>query len=74
MTKPARTYICLGGQFPPNLAQAGQNWCFAYGESDWVNPGFNVAVPGTPLTFRPAQFNDYRDRADNVDTFKINCP
>ena len=71
---PYRQYIWLGGTFPATHVNAGQEWCFAYGEAEWVNPGFNVAVPGTPPTSRSAQFNDYRDRADNDDTFKINCP
>ena len=31
---PARTYIWVGGQFGPNHAQPGQDWCFAYGERE----------------------------------------
>jgi hypothetical protein len=46
-------------------------WCFAYGESEWLNPGFQVPVRSGGT--RPANWNDYRNRANRDSTFKISC-
>ena len=32
---PYRQYIWLGGIFPATHVNAGQEWCFAYGEQEW---------------------------------------
>lgn len=53
---PYRTYVWQGGITPDGIA-----WCFEYGESEWMNPGFQVraAEGGT----RGAEFRDYYRRA-----------
>lgn len=34
---PARTYIWKGGTYAAPDPRAGQDWCFAYGEKEWVD-------------------------------------
>ncbi|AJQ92868.1 hypothetical Protein YC6258_00818 [Gynuella sunshinyii YC6258] len=48
-------------------------WCFKYGEEEWISPGFTVPDPLDPNNRVPARFNDYRDRAENNEDFRIDC-
>ncbi|MEJ2076220.1 MAG: hypothetical protein P8X79_22490, partial [Reinekea sp.] len=46
---------------------AGQEWCFAYGEEEWLNPGNN------PLTGTILDFNGYRDLAIADTDRRVDC-
>jgi hypothetical protein len=60
-----RRYVWHGG----NTA-AGQPWCFAYGEREWVSP-YLIQEPGRED--RLATFNDYRDDAEEDITLRVGC-
>lgn len=78
---PYRQYIWQGGMYPANLTDAAGNpdpragtaWCFGYGEQEWLNPGFQVQNPANPLERIGARYQDYFDRADNNDAYKMAC-
>lgn len=78
---PYRQYIWQGGTYAADLTdaagnpdpRAGQAWCFGYGEQEWLNPGFQVPSPTSPAERIGARYEDYRDRADNNDEYKIAC-
>ncbi|GGY59587.1 hypothetical protein GCM10011297_35130 [Bacterioplanes sanyensis] len=53
--------------------RAGEEWCFVYGEQDWVSPAFNVPDPNNAGEQVGARFGDYRTRAANNNANKIPC-
>jgi hypothetical protein len=74
---PARTYIWRGGDYPnfttddegqqishPN---AGEEWCFAYGEREWRNPDSH------PVTGKVMGFEGYRDQAEQQTSRRVPC-
>ncbi|GAA6135447.1 hypothetical protein NBRC116188_22370 [Oceaniserpentilla sp. 4NH20-0058] len=75
---PYRTYIWKGGTYPANLTdengnsdpKAGTDWCFAYGENEWMEP-FDVKEPGQPT--RKAKFEDYKKKAKRDKNLKVSC-
>ena len=36
LSLPYRTYIWKGGTYPAGTPNAGKDWCFAYGEKEWM--------------------------------------
>jgi hypothetical protein len=78
---PYRQYIWQGRTYEADLTdaegnpdpRAGQAWCFRYGEEEWINPGFKVSNPDKPAERIGARYQDYLDRADNNDKYKIAC-
>lgn len=70
-----RTYIWRGGVYPAGHEQAGQEWCFAYGEREWMTPEFEVLVfdaEGNPQ-LQPAGFQNYQERADGNEVYREGC-
>lgn len=67
---PYRQYIWFGGTYPAGHANAGQDWCFTYGEEEWMNP---FSIPLRQGGSRRANYNDYSNRASANDAFKDSC-
>ena len=72
---PKRTYIWEGGNYPADLTdeagnpdpKAGTEWCFAYGEEEWINPEVH------PLTKVKLNWQGYKDLATAISTRRISC-
>jgi hypothetical protein len=44
-----------------------QDWCFAYGEQEWMSPALN------PLTKVPLDWTGYKDAAEADEALQMNC-
>jgi hypothetical protein len=72
---PDRIYIWEGGKYPVDLKdasgqsdpKAGTQWCFAYGEKEWMNPEEH------PLTKKKLNWQGYKDLATANTTRRITC-
>ncbi|WP_159558526.1 hypothetical protein [Alcanivorax sp. S71-1-4] len=74
-----RSYVWFGGRWPEDATvedgegnviphpEAGQDWCFVYGESEWQN------ADNHPITGAPMGFNDYRDQAEQQAERRVSC-
>ncbi len=49
--------------------KAGQDWCFAYGENEWLNPDEFTSAGKKYL----GGFSDYKTRALDDDQKRISC-
>ena len=75
---PWRSYIWLGGTFPADLTdangqpdpKAGTQWCFAYGEEEWLAGG---TIMGDDGKIRAKVFSDYRDIAEFDEDQQVAC-
>ena len=74
-----RSYVWKGGVATADInidtdpepeILAGQDWCFVYGEMDWIA---NVQIAETNGTLRTKVFDDYFDAALLNDSSKISC-
>ena len=54
-----------------SINEAEVPWCFAYGEEEWLNPGFEVPLRGGGS--RSARFSDYQARARNNIEHRYSC-
>lgn len=48
---------------------AGKDWCFAYGEQEWINPD-DFVVGGKNIK---GSFKNYIDRATDDETKRTSC-
>ncbi|WP_353351707.1 hypothetical protein [Oceaniserpentilla sp. 4NH20-0058] len=75
---PLRTYIWKGGTYPANLTdengnsdpKAGTEWCFEYGEEEWLAGG---KIMGDDGKLRDKVFSDYQDVADFDVDQRVDC-
>jgi hypothetical protein len=65
---PYRTYIWKGTD-ADNDGQA--DWCFEYGEEEWINPEFKVSDDEGNII--DARFGDYRNRAMGSISLRVGC-
>ena len=82
---PKRQYIWLGGQYVADLTneaglpdpKAGTDWCFAYGEEEWLVPktisSTSIVNGETKTTTTNAIFSDYLDEAKDDEALRISC-
>ena len=60
--------INIDGDPEPEIL-AGQEWCFVYGEEDWID-GATVIEDGSTT---PKVFRHYKEDAEDDDSLKIPC-
>jgi|SRR5690554_394696 len=72
---PYRQYIWKGGIYAADLKdaqgnpdpKAGQDWCFGYGEEEWLNPAKH------PVTGKAMVWKDYKDVANSNLDKRVDC-
>ncbi|WP_396589152.1 hypothetical protein [Bermanella sp. R86510] len=72
---PYRAYIWKGGEYPANLTdtngnpdpKAGTEWCFKYGEEEWIDPAVH------PLTKKQLDWQGYKDLASSDLSRRVPC-
>ncbi len=72
-----RTYIWKGGNYASTHEKAGQDWCFAYGETEWINPGTvaetKIVDEQVVTVTRNKNFNDYLKDAKKDENLQLSC-
>jgi hypothetical protein len=69
MDLPYRNYIWKGGVYAAPDPRAGQEWCFVYGEREWIKPD-KFMIGGKETR---GSFENYKNRSLDDDSFKVSC-